>query len=261
VRRPVTHLGAEAASGYRSANAFYDRLIKDRVNGKVYVVSNDKDWRRLCLEGDEFVHQGQLRELLEKFADSEVVSHIRQLTNDRQAEVKALLDVAAQDIYFVSLDGVEPEIEEPDSVDVTIDDFHVIEAKDGVATVSPACTLRYGVTITDDDPDSGWTDPDDGERRHVFRRSGSVEGEAELEAALTVNYDKARPDQVTLGGVKFTKPEVEVGFDDHDLQREDDGDYSGPDDEKPPDCCAEYEPPVDHDPPEDEEASDEEDAH
>src|SRR5262249_33433891 len=191
-----------------------------KIGEKVYVVSKDKDWRRVCQSEDAFIHQAELSELLEKYADSELVSHIRYALNELQDQLKAMLDIQAENFYFFSADGVEAEIEEPDEVDVTVDDFHVIEAKDGQATVSLFCTLSYTVTITDDDPDSGWTDPDDGERRYVFRRSGSVQGEDELEATLTLQYDPANPDQVTLGAVTFTKQDVHVSVDDHDLQRE-----------------------------------------
>ena len=193
--------------------------------GKIYVVSNDKDWRRVCQDESAFIHQGQLSELLEKYADSELVSYLRQAINDRQDEVKALLDAEAGNLYYYSADGVEAEIEEPDEVDVTINDFHVIEGKDGQATINLACSLHYAVTITDDDPDSGYTDPDDGDRRFVFRRSGSVEGDDEVEATLTLQYDQAHPDRVTFGAVAFAQQEVHVSFEDGDLSREDDNDY------------------------------------
>ncbi len=203
-------------------------------NGKVYVVSNDKDWRRVCQDNAAFLHMAQLSELLEKYADSELVSYIREAINDRQDELKTLLDAAAKELYFYSSDGVEAEIEEPDEVDVKIDDFHVIEAKDGKATVNLACTLHYAVTITDDDPDSGYTDPDDGDRRFVFRRSGTVEGDDEAAVTLTLLYDQAHPEQVTFGTVAFAQQEVHVSFEDGDLSREDDyddDDYDFPDEE------------------------------
>ena len=226
----------------------------------VYVVSGDKDWRRVCQNQDALIHQGQLGELLEKFADSELVSYIRQAIGARRDEVKALLDAQAEDIYVFSLDGMEAEIEGPDEVDVTFEDFHVIEAKDGQATVSLFCALDFRVTVLDDDPDSSYTDPDNGERRSVWRRSGSIEGDAEMEATLTLQYDPAQPDQVTFEAVKFAKPEIEVGFEDHELTQETDGededDYYQ--DEEPPDDYAEYEPPEEPDPPEYEEPPEEE---
>lgn len=129
-------------------------------------------------------------------------------------------------------DGVEADIEEPDDVDVTIDDFHVIEAKDGQATISLSCSLHYSVTITDDDPDSGWIDPDDGERRFVYRRSGTVEVEDNVDATTVLQYDQAHPDQVSLGA----QQEVHVSFEDSGLSRDDDNDYDYYDfpDEEPP---------------------------
>ena len=204
--------------------------------GKIYVVSHDKDWRRVCQDESAFIHQGRLSELLEKYADSDLVSYIRQAINDRRAEVKALLDTEAGNLYYFSADGVEAEIEEPDEVDVTINDFHVIEAKDGQATINLASSLHYAVTITDDDPDSGYSDPDDGERRYIFSRSGTVEGDDEVEATLTLQYDQAHPDRVTFVAVVFAQQEVHVSFEDHDLSREDDNDYDDydfPDDETP----------------------------
>lgn len=205
-------------------------------NGSIYIVSNDKDWRRLCQEESAFIHQSQLGELLEKFADSELVSTIREAITERLAELKDKLDAAAKELYYYSSDGVEAEIEEPDDVDVTIDEFHVIEAKDGQAIISLSCSLHYAVTITDDDPDSGWTDPDDGDRRFVFRRSGTVEGDDEIEATLTLHYDQSQPYQVSLGPVAFAQQEIHVSFEDSDLSRDDDNDYDDYDfpDEEPP---------------------------
>lgn len=218
------------------ASAALRAWVAENGNSSIYIVSNDKDWRRLCQDEAAFIHQSQLSELLEKYADSELVSYIREAITERLAELKDKLDAAAKELYYYSSDGVEAEIEEPDDVDVTIDDFHVIEAKDGQATISLSCSLHYAVTITDDDPDSGWTDPDDGERRFVYRRSGTVEGEDEIEATLTMQYDQAHPDQVELGTVTFAQQELHVSFEDSDLSRDDDNDYDDYDfpDEEPP---------------------------
>ncbi|MFO0806251.1 MAG: hypothetical protein U0791_24370 [Gemmataceae bacterium] len=105
-----------------------------------------------------------------------------------------------------------------------------------VSSRSFACTLHYAVTITDDDPDSGYTDPDDGDRRFVFRRSGTVEGDDEAEVTLTLQYDQAHPDQITFGTVAFAQKEIHVSFEDGDLSRDDDGDYDdyGFSDDEPP---------------------------
>lgn len=192
----------------------------------IFIVSNDRDWRRVCQKEEAFIHQGQLGELLEKFADSEVVSFLREGFSGRLEEVKALLDAEAKSLYFFSSDGVEPEIEEPDDVDISIDDFHIIEAEHGEATVSVTCTLHYAVTVVDSDPDSGYTDPDDGDRRYVYRRSGSVEGDVELEAKVTLQYDPEEPDQVTFETVSFAQQDVDVSFEDGDLtEYADEDDY------------------------------------
>jgi hypothetical protein len=232
------------------ASAALRTWVTEGGKGKVYVVSNDKDWRRLCQEGDEFIHIAKLPELLEKFADSEaVISFLRNTIDERREEIKAKLDEEAQSIYFFSADGVEPEIEEPDSVEVTIDDYRVIEVTEGQAVVSLACKLEYTVTVTDDDPDSGYTDPDDRERRYVYRRSGQIEGDTAMEATLTLQFDKAKLKDVTLGKVSFPKAEVEVSFEDHDLIRDDDNDYGDEDDRDFPDD----EPPEGYEPPDEEE--------
>jgi hypothetical protein len=51
-----------------------------------------------------------------------MVSYIREAITERLAELKDKLDAAAKELYYYSSDGVEAEIEEPDDVDVTIDD-------------------------------------------------------------------------------------------------------------------------------------------
>lgn len=217
-------------------DAFAAAVLKDwaeQQGESIFIVSADKDWRRVCQEEPRFIHQGQLGELLEKFSDAEVVSFLREGFSGRLDEVKALLEEAARgDIYYFSGDGVEPEIEEADDVDITIDDFHIIEAEDGEATVSLACTLHYAVTVVDSDQNSGYTDPDDGDRRYVYRRKGSVEGDVELEAKVTLQYDPEDPAELTFEAVSFARHDVEVFFEDSDLTEyadEDDfdeGDFS-----------------------------------
>jgi hypothetical protein len=82
-------------------------------------------------------------------------------------------------------------MEEPKVLNVAIGDFHINEAKDGQPIVSLACMLHDSVTINDDDPDSCYTDLDDGDRRCVFRLSGTIEVEDEIEAMLSTRSSPA----------------------------------------------------------------------
>jgi hypothetical protein len=55
-----------------------------------------------------------------------------------------------------------------------------------------------------------------------YRNKVTPQGEDEVEATLTLQYDQAQPDQLRFGLVAFAQQEIRVSFEDSGLSREDD---------------------------------------
>lgn len=220
------------------ASAALQAWCSTEGNAKIYVVSDDKDWRRTCSGDGALVHIGQVSELLEKFADFVLVTAIKDALTAKKDQLKALIEGKAKDLYYFSTDGVEAEIEEVEEAEVEIEDAFVVDAEDGNAVANVFCTLRYKVFVVDDDPESGIYDHEEGGMHYVYRRSGSVEGEVERSVTVDIAYDQARPENIVFQAIAFDRDEVDVDLEDASLSREDEGEdehdyYEEPPEEEP----------------------------
>jgi hypothetical protein len=202
---------------------------------RMYVVSADPDWRRACTNEPTLVHLQRLDELLEQFADSVVVTAIKESLTARMNELRTLINADADDLeYFVSDNVIDGEYEDVE-LDIEIEDFHVVEAANGHAIVTASCVLDIQAIVRGDDPDSIWRDPDTGDMNSVWRVSGSIEQQTELDATIAVTYDVNRPEHITIGRVRFDDRSIELDVDDDQLTRDDDDesdemDFTVPDD-------------------------------
>ena len=205
------------------ASAALQAWCSSEGNAKIFVVSDDKDWRRTCSGDRALVHVGQLSELLEKFADFVLVTAIKDALTAKKDQLKALIEEKAKILYYFSTDGVEAEIENVEEAEVEFEDVFVVDAKNGNAVANVFCILRYKVFVVDDDPDSGIYDHEEGSMHYVYRRSGTVEGEAERLVTVDIAYDQARPENIVIQHVAFDRDEVNVDLKHAPLSRDEDG--------------------------------------
>ena len=188
-----------------------------KTRSRMYVVSGDPDWRRVCKTDAVLIHLNRLDELLEQFEDSVIVTAIKEFLSARKEQVEELIKEEAHNLdYFVSDNLIDGEYDDLE-VDVVVEEFHVVEAADGQAVVTAFCTLNLRASVTADDPNSMWTDPDTGDVNSVWHLRGSAEQEIERDVAVSVTYDVKRPENVTISKVEFEDKSVEIEVDEQDL--------------------------------------------
>ena len=189
----------------------------NKNSAKVYVVSGDPDWKRACKDNPNLIYLERLDELLEKFGDSVQVSAVREALSKVRDNVREFVERKAYDLdFFVSDNLIDGELDDI-QIDLEVEEFHVIEAKDGNAVVSVSCRLNITADVTAMDPNSIWTDPDTGELRSVWRLRGSVQHETERDATMDVTYYAGNTDAIGFKNVQFEARSVEVDVDEHGL--------------------------------------------
>jgi hypothetical protein len=214
-------------------------------NAKIYVVSNDGDWKKMCEGNTAIISVARLDELLQHFTDTEIGFAIKKGLESQREELLKLIRAEAEKLDFY-LGGdmlIDGEIEGYEILDVDITDFHVVEIRDSDASVSVLCEVSVSADVVADDPDSGIKDSETKSVYYVFRMAGTVVRIVDMTAEVAVKYDKDDPEQVTVESVEFEESSVELYVEEQELERVDDNDYS--DDKEPPD----YEPPEDMEPP------------
>jgi hypothetical protein len=181
-----------------------------RTKSKMYVVSGDHDWKRVCAADPALIHLNRLDRLLEQFADSIIVTAIREFLVARKEEVEGLINSEAENLdYYISDNLIDGEYDDLE-VSTEVEEFHVVEAADGQAVITAFCTVRIQAFITADDPNSMWTDPDTRDVKSVWQLRGSVEQENECDVTVSVTYDPKRPEDVKIGKVEFQDKSVEI---------------------------------------------------
>lgn len=200
----------------------------------MYVVTGDKDWKRACREDSRLLYVQSLESLLEKFQDSATVAMIQRLLRSQIEEVKRLVTAEAEKLdVTVSLNLCDGEHEDFSVDDIEFDEFHVVEAEDGDATVSVYCTLMVSAHVMADDPDSTYKDPDSGDYNSVWRISGQIEQEIEVEVSIHCGYNPNSPETIEISSVELECGSIELDPEDGELTRDDDDeredDYFGPD--------------------------------
>lgn len=226
-------------------------------NAKIYVVSNDGDWKTMCACNPALVSVARLDELLQHFTDTEVSFAIKKGLEEECDELLKMIRAEAENLeFYVGGDMlIAGEIDSHEIIDVEIEEFNVVEIKDGEASVSVSCQVSVSADVVADDPDSGIYDHETRDMHYVFRIAGTVARTVDKTAEVTVKYDKDDPEHVTTESVEFDDSSVELFVEEQELERVDDNDYDmespdcepgdiEPSDYAPPD----YEPP-DHDEP------------
>lgn len=209
------------------AVAALEKWSADNTNAKAYVVTEDGDWRRSCRDGTTLLHVSKLRELLELFADSVLVTAIKAALHEKREELKHLIEQEAMDLdYFAGDQLVDGEVDAVEDADVEIEGFHVVEAKDGSASVNVDCKVTVSLSIVADDADSGIYDHEDKCMHYVYRCSGTVTRDLERVVEITLAYVQLHPERVTISTAKFEDNSVDLDVEEGELTRDDDNDYS-----------------------------------
>ncbi len=218
-------------------------------NAKIYVVSNDGDWKSMCVCNPALVSVARLDELLQHFTDTEVSFAIKKGLEEQRDELLKMIRAEAENLeVYVGGDMlIDGEIDSHEIIDVDIEEFNVVEIKDGEASVSVSCQVCVSADIVADDPDSGIYDHETKDMHYVFRMAGTVARTVDKTAEVTVKYDKDDPEQVTIESVEFDDSSVELFVEEQELERVDDNDYDY--DMEPPDCEPEDVEPPDYEPP------------
>ncbi len=221
-------------------------------SGKIYIVSNDNDWKRACKDDPNLLSVTRIDELLQLFADSVLVTAILEALESMREDLVERVKQKAMDLdYFPGDQLIEGEVDDVEEVDAEIEDFHVVEVKDGLAAVSVDCKLTVSALISAQDADSGIYDHEAEDMHYVWTASGSVTRTLERVVEVSLSYEVDHPERCTITGLDFEDNSVDLDVSEHELSRDDDNEYDdieppdyGPDDTGPPD----YEPP-DYEPP------------
>jgi hypothetical protein len=197
-------------------------------DAKVYVVSNDSDWKKMCGLNPALISVAKLEELLQYFTDSEVSFAIKKGLEEKREELLTMVRAEAETLeFYVGGDQlIDGEIESHEILDVDIEDFNVVEIKDGEASVSVSCQVSVSADVVADDPDSGIYDHETKDMYYAFRMAGTVARTMDLTAEVTVQYDSDAPEQVTIESVEFEESSLELFVEEQELERVDDNDYS-----------------------------------
>lgn len=218
------------------ASAALQAWCKGNDNATLYVVSDDKDWKRMCHGNAAFLQVSELSGLLEKFADSVLVTAIKEGLDGKREQLKKILDEKIPELEFYTSDTWLPgaEVNDVEKAEISLDDFHVVEAKDGSATAIVHCTLDYQVSVTANDPDSAIYDHETKDVLYIHHLSGSVCREDYITATVSLTYDSKHPENITIQEAEFEDCVVDVDVEQGELALDDDeGYYDNPETEPP----------------------------
>jgi hypothetical protein len=190
-------------------------------NAKIYVVSNDADWKSMCACNPALVSVARLDELLQHFTDTEVSFAIKKGMEEQRDELLKMIRTEAENLeVYVSGDMlIDGEIDSQEIIDVDIEEFNVVEVKDGEASVSMSCQVTVSAYVVANDLSSGIKDSEGKSVYYVFRKAGKVVRTVELTAEVAVTYDKTNPEQVTMERVEFEENSVALFIQEQELER------------------------------------------
>jgi hypothetical protein len=154
----------------------------------------------------------RLDELLQHFTDTEIGFAIKEGLESQREELLKLLRAEAEqlDFYLGGDTLIDGEIEGDQILDLDITYLHVVEIKDGNASVSVLCEVSVSADVVADDPDSWIKDPDTKSVHYVFRMAGTVVRTVDMTAEVAVKYNEDDPEQVTIESVEFEENSVEL---------------------------------------------------
>jgi hypothetical protein len=168
---------------------------------KIYVVSGDSDWKLACKGNSDLIYVERLDELLEKFGDSVQITAVKEALSRVRDSVVEFIERKAYELdFFVSDKLINGELDDV-QIDLEVEEFRVVEARDGEATVTVTCRLNVTADVTAMDPNSIWTDPDTGELKSVWQLRGSVQDETERDVTMEVTYDASNTDTIGFKNV------------------------------------------------------------
>lgn len=207
-------------------------------NAKVYVVSNDGDWKSMCACNPVLLTVARLDELLQQFTDTEVSFAIRKGLGEQRVELLKLVRAQAEKLDFYVEDMlIDGEIESHEILDVDIEEFLVVEIEDGKASVSVLCQVSISADVEASDPDSWIKDSETKNVHYVFRIAGTVARILDLTAEVVVKFVKENPEQVTIASVDFEENSIEIFVEVSEMERVNDDDYDYDYESiEPPDC-------------------------
>src|SRR5208337_4531518 len=188
-------------------------------NEKIYVVSNDVDLKRVCAGHRVFIQVDTIEKLLELYANAELVEAIRAGLEEKREELQQLIEQHAENLdYYTGDQLIDGEIEEVEEVDVEIQEFHIVEAVDGKASVSVCCKLSVSVAVVADDASSCISV--DKTTHFMYRLRGSVSREIELMVEAEITYDLEQPENVTIGQIKNEDLSFDLEIEETELERD-----------------------------------------
>jgi hypothetical protein len=206
-------------------------------NRRLYIVTGDPDWRRLSAEVPSFIHVRTLEELLEEFADAEIVADLKEAINSQSDRILSTVTekVEAGDIFFFVDDSMlDGEVDTIENVDAEISEVRVVEAQDGTAVLNLTFDVKVALVVRGDNPDSGYTDPDTKEWRSLGPLSGTIERDIKVDASIDVTYNVANPKEISIKSIEFREEGVEISVEDNELQEDDEYDVDEPEPESEP---------------------------
>lgn len=191
---------------------------------KVYVVSNDSDWKSMCASTPALICVARLDELLGHFTDTETGFDIKRGLEERDEELKEMIRAKAEDLD-VHIAGdmlMDGEVDGHEILDVDILESNVVEIEGGEAFVSVLCTVSVSAHVVADDSDSWIKDSDTKNVSYLFRMAGAVDRAVEKTVEVTVKYDQNKPQDVTIEHVEFEDHRLGLFVEEWELTRVDD---------------------------------------
>jgi hypothetical protein len=187
---------------------------------QVLVVSGDKDWLAVFKGNPAVKFNASIEALMEQFVEAEKVAAIKELLESHRELVTEMLLRESENLEFILSDSLwNGELGCCSIDEVDFDDFHVIEAENGVAEVSIFCVLKVTAEVSADDSMSAWRDPDTNDVNCVWQLAGEVESEFDTEATITLKYSGEIPESCKIAKVEFDSKEVYVDADENGLSR------------------------------------------
>jgi hypothetical protein len=164
------------------------------------VVSGDSDWEAICANSERLQHKPRLIEVFALFPDALIASQIAEGLKPQAANVTSLISEKFLNSGF-SLYDMDGEAEDVDVLSIDLEEFLVVEAKDGQASIELVCTIHFSAHVSFDDPDSWIYDHEDKRAIYMATIKGMVKSEEEIEVELKVKYDESNPANLTIENV------------------------------------------------------------
>lgn len=187
---------------------------------QIFVVSGDKDWKASFKGHSKICVKACIDELLEDLLNEEKVAAIKDFLNSNLDHVRDLIIEEAETLEFTLSDSLwNGELQGCTVDDVEFDEFHVVEAENGIAQVIAYCQLSVNAEISADDSMSAWRDPETKGMNCVWQLGGIVEKEIEAQVTITIRYTDNIPEACHITQIDFNSTNVFIDAVEDDLTR------------------------------------------